>query len=243
MLGFGHTPKARAGGDGQAAGDGQHHDAEPVAAALRRARCAREVGHTRGGCPYSKFLCLNSGSESVSLASPHRRRQRQADDRRRRRHAGRTIKRLAVKGAFHGRTERPALYSDSSRKTYMQHLASFRDEDSLLTVEPYNVEQLQQVFADADTQRLVHRGDVPGAGDGRRRSGPRGAAGVLRRRARTDARRTARCCWSTRSRPACARTACCRSSIIPASKNSKRRTWKPIPRRSTPASIRCRCSR
>ncbi len=51
------------------------------------------------------------------------------------------------------------------------------------------------------------------------------------------------CCWSTRSRPACARTACCRSSTTPASKAWKRRTWKPIPRRSTPASTRCRCWR
>ena len=32
----------------------------------------------------------------------------------------------------------------------MQHLASFRDEHSLITVEPYNVDQLRQVFADAD---------------------------------------------------------------------------------------------
>ena len=63
---------------------------------------------------------------------------------------GRKIKRLAVKGAFHGRTDRPALYSDSTRKTYQQHLASYRHEESLLTVEPYNVEQLKQVFADAD---------------------------------------------------------------------------------------------
>ncbi len=55
-----------------------------------------------------------------------------------------------MKGAFHGRTERPALYSDSSRKDYMQNLASFRDEDSLITVEPYNVDALQKAFADAD---------------------------------------------------------------------------------------------
>ncbi|KFN49302.1 aminotransferase class III-fold pyridoxal phosphate-dependent enzyme, partial [Arenimonas composti] len=66
------------------------------------------------------------------------------------RHAGRSVKRLAVKGAFHGRTERPAIYSDSTRKAYLDHLASFRDETSLLTVEPYSLEQLRQVFADAD---------------------------------------------------------------------------------------------
>ncbi|MGN6518785.1 MAG: aminotransferase class III-fold pyridoxal phosphate-dependent enzyme, partial [Dokdonella sp.] len=110
----------------------------------------KEIGHTRGACPYAKFMCLNSGSESVSLAG------RIVDVNAKlmtdpgARHAGRTIKRVAVKGAFHGRTERPAVYSDSSRKAYEQNLASFRNETSLLTVEPYSVEQLKQVFADAD---------------------------------------------------------------------------------------------
>jgi Ornithine/acetylornithine aminotransferase len=32
----------------------------------------------------------------------------------------------------------------------VQHLASFRDERSLLTVDPYNVDQLHQIYADAD---------------------------------------------------------------------------------------------
>jgi acetylornithine/succinyldiaminopimelate/putrescine aminotransferase len=57
-----------------------------------------------------------------------------------------------VKGAFHGRTDGPALYSDSSRKTYKQYLASFRDEDTLITVEPYDVAQLKAAFAEADRQ-------------------------------------------------------------------------------------------
>lgn len=118
-----------------------------------------EIGHTRythgqvgdgSACPYTHFLCLNSGSESVSLAG------RIADVNTKlmtdtgARHAGKQVKRLAVKGAFHGRTELPAIYSDSSRKVYQQHLASYRHESSLLTVEPYSVEQLRQVFADAD---------------------------------------------------------------------------------------------
>ncbi|HEY4091256.1 MAG TPA: aminotransferase class III-fold pyridoxal phosphate-dependent enzyme [Luteibacter sp.] len=110
----------------------------------------KELGQTRGGSPYSHFLCLNSGSESVTLAG------RIADVNARlmtdpgARHAGHTIKRLAVKGAFHGRTERPAIYSDSSRRNYQQHLASFRNEDTLITVEPYNVASLKQAFADAE---------------------------------------------------------------------------------------------
>ena len=112
----------------------------------------KELGRHRGGSPYSHFLCLNSGSESVTLAG------RIADVNARvmtdpgARHAGRTIKRLAVKGAFHGRTERPAIYSDSSRRNYQQHLASFRNEDTLITVEPYNVAALKAVFAEADRQ-------------------------------------------------------------------------------------------
>ena len=27
----------------------------------------KEVGHTRGSCPFSRFVCLNSGSESVTI--------------------------------------------------------------------------------------------------------------------------------------------------------------------------------
>ena len=149
MLGFGHTPDAIL----QAIAKPQvmANVMTPSVSQLRFAQALeREIGHTRGGSPFKHFLCLNSGSESVSLAC------RIADVNAKlmtepgARHAGRTIKRVAVKGAFHGRTERPAVYSDSSRKAYVQHLASFRDERSLLTVEPYNVDQLRSIFADAD---------------------------------------------------------------------------------------------
>jgi 4-aminobutyrate aminotransferase-like enzyme len=141
MLGFGHTPKHVL--DAMAQPQVMANIMTPNLSQLRFDRAMRaEVGHTRGGCPYAKFLCLNSGSESVSLAS------RIADVNAKLmtdaggRHAGRTIKRLVVKGSFHGRTERPALYSDSSRKTYIQHLASFRGVASMLTVEPYDLEAL-----------------------------------------------------------------------------------------------------
>jgi acetylornithine/succinyldiaminopimelate/putrescine aminotransferase len=150
MLGFGHTPANVI--EAMAKPQVMANVMSPNLAQLRVTRALRaEIGHTRGGCPFPKFLCLNSGSESVSLAG------RIADVNAKLRtdaggtHAGRTIKRLAVKGAFHGRTERPAIYSDSSRKAYVQHLASFRDETSLLTVEPYSIDALKQVFADADS--------------------------------------------------------------------------------------------
>jgi acetylornithine/succinyldiaminopimelate/putrescine aminotransferase len=149
MLGFGHAPKVVL--EAMARPQVMANIMTPNLSQLRFDRALRaEIGHTRGGCPYSKFLCLNSGSESVSLAA------RIADVNTKlmtdpgAQYAGSAIKRIVVKGSFHGRTERPALYSDSSRKTYLQHLASFRGEDSMLTVEPYDIEALKQLFADAD---------------------------------------------------------------------------------------------
>jgi acetylornithine/succinyldiaminopimelate/putrescine aminotransferase len=149
MLGLGHTPDAVIAA--MARPQAMANIMTPNLSQLRFDRAMRkEIGHTRGGTPYTKFLCLNSGSESVSLAA------RIADVNTKlmtdpgAKHAGRAIKRIVVKGSFHGRTERPALYSDSSRKTYLQHLASFRGEDTLLTVEPYDIDQLKQIFADAD---------------------------------------------------------------------------------------------
>ncbi len=115
----------------------------------------REIGHDRdSGCPFSHFLCMNSGSESVTVAA------RIADINAKLMtdpgapRAGHRIHRLSLSGGFHGRTDRPARYSDSTRKTYLKHLASYRDEDNLITVEPNNSEQLQQVFAWADNNRI-----------------------------------------------------------------------------------------
>src|SRR5512140_712352 len=112
MLGFGHTPKAILAA--LAKPQVMANVMTPNLSQLRFTRAlAAEIGHTRGGSPFKHFLCLNSGSESVSLAC------RIADVNAKlmtepgARHAGRTIKRVAVKGAFHGRTERPAVYSDS----------------------------------------------------------------------------------------------------------------------------------
>jgi acetylornithine/succinyldiaminopimelate/putrescine aminotransferase len=150
MLGLGHTPQAVM--DAMARPQVMANIMTPNVSQLRFARAMKaEIGQTRAdGCPYSHFLCLNSGSESVSLASRIVDANAKTMTDPGARHAGKTIKRVVVKGAFHGRTERPALYSDSSRKTYVQHLASYRDEHSVLTVAPYDLEALRQLFADAD---------------------------------------------------------------------------------------------
>jgi len=114
-----------------------------------------EIGHRRdNGCPFSRFLCMNSGSEAVTVAS------RIADINAKRMtdpggpKAGYKLHRLSLSGSFHGRTDRPARFSDSTRKTYAQHLASYRGEDTLITVEPNNIEHLQQVFDWADKNRV-----------------------------------------------------------------------------------------
>jgi acetylornithine/succinyldiaminopimelate/putrescine aminotransferase len=149
MLGFGHTPAHVI--EAMARPQVMANIMTPSLSQLRLANALRaEIGRSRGACPYARFLCLNSGSESVTLAGRIADINAKLMTEAGARHAGKTIKRVAVKGAFHGRTERPALYSDSSRKTYVQHLASYRAEDTLITVEPYSVEQLRQVFADAE---------------------------------------------------------------------------------------------
>ena len=150
MLGLGHTPAPLL--EAMARPQVMANVMTPSLSQLRIVRALRkEIGHSRGGCPYARFLCLNSGSESVSLAGRIADVNAKLHTDAGGRHAGKRVKRIAVKGAFHGRTELPALYSDSSRKAYLQHLASYQHHnDQLLTVEPYSIEGLKQLFADAD---------------------------------------------------------------------------------------------
>jgi len=149
MLGFGHNPPAII--EAMSRPQVMANVMSPSVSQLRfTAALNKELGRSRGGSPYHRYMCLNSGSESVGLAC------RIADVNAKlmtdpgARYAGRTIKRLVVKGAFHGRTDKPALYSDSSRKAYQANLASYRHEDSVITVAPYDVQQLEAAFADAD---------------------------------------------------------------------------------------------
>jgi acetylornithine/succinyldiaminopimelate/putrescine aminotransferase len=150
MLGLGHAPEAVLEAMNQ-----PHVMANIMTATLSQVefvdRLKREIGHTRAnGVPYSSFLCLNSGSEAMSMAS------RLADSNTRvltdpgGRYEGRKIQGLTLKGSFHGRTDRPARFSHSTSENYEKHLASYRDTDYLLTVEPNDIEALEKVFADAE---------------------------------------------------------------------------------------------
>jgi acetylornithine/succinyldiaminopimelate/putrescine aminotransferase len=114
----------------------------------------KEIGHTRGGMPYATFLCLNSGSEAMSVAS------RIADVNAKDltdpgcRHEGRRICGLTLEGSFHGRTSRPAKLSHSTTRKYQKHLASYRDSDYLITVAPNDVAALEDVYAQVDEDRI-----------------------------------------------------------------------------------------
>jgi len=168
MLGLGHAPKQVL--DAMAKPQALANVMTPSLSQLRFDRAMRkEIGHTRGQCPYTHFLCLNSGSESVGLAA------RIADINTKLQtdpgaaHAGKAVKRIVVKGSFHGRTERPALYSDSTRKAYLQHLASFRGEDTMIAIAPYDVAALERAFAEAEANgwfvEAVFLEPVMGEGD------------------------------------------------------------------------------
>jgi acetylornithine/succinyldiaminopimelate/putrescine aminotransferase len=114
----------------------------------------REVGHSQGACPYDKFLCMNSGSEAVTVAARisdiNAKNMTEAGGR----HEGKTIKIMALKGAFHGRTDRPAQYSDSSLPSYKKNCASFSKRDNLITIPINDIEALKAAFAKVDADNV-----------------------------------------------------------------------------------------
>lgn len=149
MLGLGHAPPAVLDAMNQ-----PHVMANVMTASVSQMdfiHCLeKEIGHTRGGSPFSRYLCLNSGSEANSVAS------RIADINTKNmtdpggRYDGARIRGITLKGSFHGRTARPARYSDSTRESYRKYLASFRDDNYLLTVEPNDIEGLNAAFTAAE---------------------------------------------------------------------------------------------
>lgn len=116
----------------------------------------KEIGHTRNGsCPYESFICLNSGSECVSLAlriaDVDARRMTSASGP----HNGRPSCLISLKGSFHGRTERPAQASDSTRKIYQRYLKSFKGSTPpLYTVTPNDVDELHRIFEQVEEEGL-----------------------------------------------------------------------------------------
>ncbi len=154
MLGFGHAPQAIL--DVLSQPQVMANIMSPSFSQLRFATSLRrEIGHRREqGCPFSKFLCLNSGSESVTVAARISDINAKVHTDAGGQHAGKRIKQMSLSGGFHGRTDRPARYSDSTLKTYRNHLASFRSLDDLITVTPNDIDGLRAAFAQADQDNV-----------------------------------------------------------------------------------------
>lgn len=113
-------------------------------------RLRAELGHTRGGCPFDRFICMNSGSEAVTVSLRISDVNANTLTGEGGRHQGKPIKLLAIEQAFHGRTGRPAQLSHSCKPNYDKNLASFRDRDNLYLVPANDIEALREVFAKAD---------------------------------------------------------------------------------------------
>ena len=149
MLGAGHSPRAVMDAMGET-----HVMANVMTPNFSQKRFARmlkeEVGTTRGACPFDRFICMNSGSESVTVAfriADVNAKNKTAEDGP---HAGKTIKILSLEGSFHGRTDRPAQASDSCLGKYKSVLASHAANNNLITVKPNDVTELRRAFAQAE---------------------------------------------------------------------------------------------
>ena len=105
-----------------------------------------ELGHTRGHCPFTKFICMNSGSESMTVAL------RIADINANKqtgpggKYENYPIKMIAVERSFHGRTDRPAQISHSCKSGYDKNLATFQKRDNLILVPANDPDALEEVF-------------------------------------------------------------------------------------------------
>jgi 4-aminobutyrate aminotransferase-like enzyme len=89
-------------------------------------RLRREIGHARAdGCPFARFLCLNSGSEAVTVALRISDINACQYTKPGGRHEGKEVRFLVLRGAFHGRTGRAAQASHSTRLKYDANLLSF----------------------------------------------------------------------------------------------------------------------
>jgi acetylornithine/succinyldiaminopimelate/putrescine aminotransferase len=154
MLGFGHSPAFLEDVQSKPSVMANIMTAQFVQHKFNAGLRAK-IGHHRSPatCPYHSFICLNSGSEAMTVATRISDVNAAELTKEGGRYHGRRILFLGLKGGFHGRTCRPAQASDSSRGKY-QVMASFRDNKNLITVEPNNIEELKEVFERADKENF-----------------------------------------------------------------------------------------
>ncbi len=95
----------------------------------------KEIGNSINYRPYSRYMCLNSGSEintlAIRISNIHNKKNPVT---------------INLKGSFHGRTEGPAFLSDSCRDIYNKHLNKFESKCNNYSVEPNNINDLKNTF-------------------------------------------------------------------------------------------------
>lgn len=153
MLGFGHAPDLILRSMNR-----RHVMANIMTANYSQLRLTnalqREIGQSRGHCPFSHFIAMNSGSEAVTVAARisdvNAKLMTEQDGK----YAGRKICHMSLAGGFHGRTDRPARFSASSMPAYRRNLASFRQPDDLWTVAPNDLVGLKEAFDRAEREQV-----------------------------------------------------------------------------------------
>ncbi len=112
-------------------------------------RLKKEIGHKNGVCPFSKFICMNSGSEAISVVARicdiNTKDLMETDA-----YKGKIVKQLSLEGGFHGRTYRAAKVSDSTHEIYKENLYLFDTERELLVVPPNDQDALREIFEQAE---------------------------------------------------------------------------------------------
>tara|TARA_A200000159_G_scaffold34823_1_gene31314 strand:+ start:293 stop:1726 length:1434 start_codon:yes stop_codon:yes gene_type:complete len=113
-------------------------------------RLRKEIGHTRGECPFDRFICMNSGSESMTVG------MRISDVNALKmtgpggKHEGKPTRMIAIERAFHGRTDRPAQISHSCKDGYDRNLNTFQNRNNLSLIPANDIHALREAFHQAD---------------------------------------------------------------------------------------------
>lgn len=120
----------------------------------------KEIGRNRGGvCPFGSFLMMNSGSEGNTVADRiidmH---TGEVMSKKPNQGKGWKVKCIALKGCFHGRTYKPAIWTDSCREAYTKHKAHSIVHtyavDYVWNCEPNNLHELQALFDKAKMEQV-----------------------------------------------------------------------------------------
>ena len=113
-------------------------------------RLKKEIGHTREKCPFDRFICMNSGSESMTVGMRISDVNALKMTGKGGRHEGKSTRMVAIERAFHGRTDRPAQISHSCKDGYDRNLNTFQNRDNLHLIPANDIQALREAFDQAE---------------------------------------------------------------------------------------------